>query len=225
MSREQSVTSALRIALFAALIPALMTGCIFSPEQDPNTDPPEAPKVIASPADLVQTLALAYRTQNIDMFTGLLANDVENKAEYLFILDPSAEAGDPQWGYEVEVKVHQRMFEPQDTPPGQLPVPLELWLESISITLTADNSFSERTDLYESTQNPTGLNPAKWKATDAIYSTDVLFDLQGGTDFQVTGNANFVVIEDLTKEVGDEGKFLLLTWNDLAQKPSLGLPS
>ena len=70
------------------------------------------------------------------------------------------------------------------------------------------------------------LDAAKWKVTDAIYSTDVLFDLQGEIDFQVRGQANFVVIEDLTKEIGDDGKFLLLQWNDLDQaKPSLGLPS
>jgi hypothetical protein len=225
MSREQSVTSALKIALFAALIPILMTGCIFSPEKDGELDPPEAPSVIKTQDDLVQSLAESYRTQNLSLFTTLLANDPENKAEYLFILDPAANAGDPQWDYVEEVRVHQRMFEPQSTPPGQAPVPIERWLVSVSITLSPNINFSERTDLYESAQNPTGLDPAKWKATDAVYATDVLFDLQSGNDLQVTGKANFVVIEDLTKEIGNTGKFLLLQWNDLANKPSLGLPS
>jgi len=226
MSREQSVTSALKIALFAALIPILMTGCIFSPEKDGDPEPPEAPSVIKTQDDLVQNLAKAYRTQNLSLFTGLLANDPENKAEYLFILDPAANAGDDsQWNYVEEVRVHQRMFEPQSTPPGQTPVLTENWLVSVSITMTVIINFAERTDLYESAQNPTGLDPAKWKATDAVYATDVLFDLQGGNDLQVTGKANFVVIEDLTKEIGVTGKFLLLQWNDLASKPSLGLPS
>lgn len=30
-----------------------------------------------------------------------------------------------------------------------------------------------------------------------------------------SGRANFVVIEDLDKQVGDSGKFLILQWNDL----------
>jgi len=46
------------------------------------------------------------------------------------------------------------------------------------------------------------------------------FDLQSGNDLQVTGRANFVVIEVLTEEIGDKGKFLLLQWNDIANKPS-----
>jgi len=43
----------------------------------------------------------------------------------------------------------------------------------------------------------------------------------------VNGRAAFVVITDLTKNIGDEGKFLILQWQDLANtpKPSAHLAS
>jgi hypothetical protein len=50
--------------------------------------------------------------------------------------------------------------------------------------------------------------------TDAIYATDVFFDTRD-TDFQATGRANFVVLEDLQKNPGEAGKFLLMQWDDL----------
>ena len=126
MSREQSVRSALRIALFAALVPVLMTGCIFSPEQNPPPDDQQGPKKVDSHDALIQNLVISYQKQDINLFTGLLANDKGNKAEYLFIPDDKANTGDDQWGYEEEIRVHQRMFEPQNTPVGQTPVVSEL---------------------------------------------------------------------------------------------------
>jgi hypothetical protein len=152
------------------------------------------------------------------LFRSLLVNNPENGANYLFILDPAANTGDPQWDYAVEMRIHQRMFEPEDTLPGQPPVPVERWLTAVSITLSPNTLFTERVDPYESQQNPDGLVPSTWKAVDAVYATDVLFDLKSGNDLQVTGKANFLVIEDLSKNSGEVGKFLLLQWNDLANK-------
>jgi len=222
MSREQSVSTTLRAALIATLVSAFLTGCIFSPEQKTIDTGGGAPEVVKSPEDLIQVLAEAYRTRDIVAFSSILANEKANNAEYLFYLDPSAGATEDQWGYELETRIHQRMFEPQNTPAGQSPVPAEIWLTSISITLTKNTEFTEAFDLYyDETLNPTGLKRDKWKASEAIYATDVLFDTQGDLDFQVTGKANFVVIEDLTKSVGEAGKFLILQWNDLgAGKPS-----
>jgi hypothetical protein len=225
MSREQSVSTTLRAALISTLISAVLTGCIFSPDKkEIIVGGGEGPKVVQNPDDLIQNLAVAYRNRNITDFAALLANDPTNKAEYLFQLDsPQLE----NWDYNEEVRIHQRMFEPESTPPGQSPVPAEYWLAAIQITLTRSAEFTERTDLYESASNPTGLPKDKWFASDAIYATDVFFDTQD-TDFQVTGRANFVVIEDLTKNIGDAGKFLILQWNDLgASKPSASeqLPS
>ena len=222
MSREQSVSTTLRAALIATLVSAFLTGCIFSPDKKTIDTGGGAPDIVKTPQDLIQVLAESYRTRDIVLFSSLLANDPDNNAEYLFILDPAAGADDEQWGYDLETRIHQRMFEPQNTPPGQAPVPAEFWLTSITITLTRSTPFTERTDLYfDATNNPTGLSKDKWYVSDAIFATDVLFDTQGDLDFQVTGRANFVVVEDLTKTIGDAGKFLILQWNDLGtNKPS-----
>jgi hypothetical protein len=175
--------------------------------------------IAESPGELVELLAISYRERSLALFSSLLANDPANNAEFLFVLDPAGNLGDSSWDYDEMVRIHQRMFEPENTPPGEPPVPAENWIVFIAITLSPNINFSERTDLYESAQNPTGLDPAKWAAVDAAYSTDVLFDLQNGNDLQITGQSNFLVIEDLTKEPGAAGKYLLLQWNDLAQKP------
>jgi len=71
-------------------------------------------------------------------------------------------------------------------------------------------------DLYVSPTNPDGLSPMRWKAMDAVYGTDVLWDLEGEIDYQVIARASFVVLEDLEKELGDSGKFLILQWQDLS---------
>jgi hypothetical protein len=228
MSRDKRVSPTRRIAFAALLVPLLLTGCIFSPEKKQIDDGGGVKVGIPEePGDLVQLLAEAYRERKVDLFTSILANDPTNKAEYLFITAQSSGVADEQWGYTEEVRVHRRMFEPFNTPVGETPVPAELWLTSVTITLSQETAFTERSDLYASEQNQNGLDPAKWKAEDAIYGTDVLFDLQGEIDYQVNGQALFVVITDLTKEIGDDGKFLLLQWNDLAPtaKPAQELPS
>ena len=43
----------------------------------------------------------------------------------------------------------------------------------------------------------------------------MLFDLAGDVDYKVEGEANFVVLEDKTKQVGESGKFLIYIWEDL----------
>src|SRR5262249_43995836 len=113
-------------------------------------------------------------------------------------------------------RVHRRMFTPQDTAPGETPVPMELWLVNIDITLTPRNSvWSEDPQFYRSETNPMGLDPAHYKVTRNEYATSVVFPTQGDFDFQVTGHANFVVVNDLEKPVGDASKFMLYLWEDL----------
>jgi hypothetical protein len=231
MSRATWFSPTRRLIFAALLVPVFLTGCIFSPDEKVIVVE-EKIDVAQEPADLIQQLAEAYRSRNIDQFTSILAHDIvanENGDlnDYLFITAPSSGVPDEQWGYTEEVRVHRRMFRPEDTPVGESPVPAELWLTSVTITLTQETAFTERTDLYyDATANPNGLDPELWKAEDAIYGTDVLFDLQGEIDYQVQGQALFVVVTDLTKEIGEDGKFLLLQWNDLApSKAAADLPS
>ena len=109
------------------------------------------------------------------------------------------------------------MFQPQNPPADDPPVASELWLQSLQITLTPQEPFAERPDMY--TTRGGALDPAIWRAMDARYTTYVFFDLVG-TDYKVEGEANFVVLEDLAKNVGDTGKFLLYIWEDIATSPT-----
>ena len=202
-------------ALLLALATCLWTGCIFSPET--GVIPPEPPPVIDSPEALVDALSRAYQNRDIQLFASLLANDPDRNAEYLFLLSAPTEFGETQWGYEEEVRIHQRMFRPESPPPGDPPVASELWLQGLTITLTKQEPFGERSDLY--TTNGGSLDPSIWRAKDARYTTYVFFDL-AGTDYKVEGEANFIVLEDLTKQVGDTGKFLLYIWEDIAAPPA-----
>ena len=202
-------------ALLLALAMCLWTGCIFSPEV--GEIPPEPPPVIDSPEALVTALSRAYLTRDITLFESLLANDTARGAEYLFLLSAPTDLGETQWGYQEEARIHQRMFKPESPPPGDPPVASQLWLQSVTITLTKQESFAERTELY--TTNGGSLDQAIWRAKDARYTTFVFFDL-AGTDYKVEGEANFVVIEDLTKVVGDTGKFLLYIWEDIDTGPA-----
>ena len=96
----------------------------------------QPPPPAESPEELIQVLAWSYHSRDLNVFASLLANDPDNRAEFLFILDPAANAPEPQWGYDEMIRIHQRLFEPQNTPPGQTLVPAELWLTSVNITLT-----------------------------------------------------------------------------------------
>jgi len=203
-------------AWFQALALLFLSGCIFSPEQK-TIEPPKAP-TIKKPEDVISSLSFAYQYRNLDLLQSLLANDPARHAEYLFLLSDPTDQGETQWGYVEEVRIHRRMFKPEDTLPGETPVPPELWLSSISIHLTQSAPFQERTDLYSANGGADGKpDPAIWKISDARYGTDVFFETQGdqSPDFQVTGEANFVVIEDKTKQIGDPGKFLLYNWEDI----------
>ena len=169
-----------------------------------------------SPEALIQALARSYLTRDSALFASLLANEKvgNRKAEYLFFLsDPTT--SETSWGYDEEVRIQKRMFHPESPDPGDPIVPADLWMQSLQITLTPLESFGERGDLYSENHGLDGkLDPDIWKASDARYSTYVLFDLTG-TDYKVEGEANFVVIEDLTKPVGESGKFLIYIWEDL----------
>jgi len=222
------------ITLLLALATCVWTGCIFSPET--GVIPPEPPPFIDSPDALIQALSRSYLTRDDALFASLLANAPDRpeagdqKAAYLFLLSEPTPQQETQWGYQEEVRIQKRMFHPEKPDPGDPIVPTDLWMQSLQITLTPLESFTERLELYSENHGLDGkLDPDIWKASDARYSTYVLFDLTG-TDYKVEGEANFVVIEDKTKVVGDAGKFLIYIWEDLGcpncpPKPQAGNPT
>jgi hypothetical protein len=164
-----------------------------------------------SPSELIQTLAQSYQTRNYDRFSNLFST-VADGAPYFFTFGDSAGG---QWNLLQELCFHRRMFKPEDPLPGETPVPQELWLVSIDIQFAPVNAWTERPDLYRSPSNPNGLDPERWRAMDAQYTTNVLYTMQGTTSFQTNCRANFVVIEDLAKGLGSDRKFLLYRWEDL----------
>ncbi len=195
----------------AAVLAAVLAGC----GEEPQAPQSQAP-AIDSPAAVVAALERAYQQRDPDLLAALLANDPDNNARYLFLLSEPSSTGETQWGYLEEVRIHQRMFHPESPGPGDRPVPVEFWLQALSINLTPNEIFSDRPDLYtDATPVPGPLDKNVWRAMDASYGTDLFFDLAGDTDYTVNGTANFVVIENLTKVVGEAGKFLLLIWEDV----------
>jgi hypothetical protein len=199
----------------------LALGLLGSSCEDPVTLTPAPEPPPGSPEALVTVLAKAYQQRDPELFRSLLANEHGANADYLFFLSEPTNTGEDRWGHEEEVRIQKRMFHPESPDPSDPPVDSQLWLQSLQITLTPLESFGERRELYSVNHGLDGkLDPDIWKASDARYSTYVLFDL-AETDYMVEGEANFVVIEDKTKVVGDTGKFLLYIWEDLGSTPPL----
>ena len=177
---------------------------------------------ITSEATLIANFEAAYQRRDYDKLKALFSNPTQpipaQPAYRFFLSEPTPTH--PSWGYTEEMRIHRRMFKPQDPLPGETPVDPDLWLQSVDIRLTLQTDFVERADLYRSPSNPDGLDSARWRATEGVYATSVFFQLAGNTDFMVNGHANFVVIEDKTKTNDDPGKWLIYRWEDLAHKPS-----
>ena len=194
-----------RLALTLAFVVASLFGCAGD---DPVQMMPPDP--IGNAAETIQALAEAYFAEDYQAFAALLAND------YTYVLNaPDPETGETQYDRATELRIHQRMFDPENIPPGDPPLDMEVWLQSVNILLTPEAAFQERHDLYTTSDPPGPLDPTHWKAEAASYGTSVFFQLQGETDFQVIGRDYFTVIEDRTKSIGEPGKFAIYRWEDL----------
>lgn len=198
MSRGKETSTTIALTALSAVL--FLAGCIFSPDKkDIVTNPP--PTVIRSAQDVIDTLEFAYQERDLEKFQSLLA------PEYQFFLANPEPGSDASWDYTEEVRIHRRMFRPQDTPFGEAPVPAEYWLQGINISLSPVTPWEAAT--------VDGLDTDKWRATQARFSTYVYFDTQTDNDFKVEDEAVFTVIEDLTKPSGATGKFFLLWWQDV----------
>jgi hypothetical protein len=203
----------------ACLVLGIALGLVGCREKSVSCDclcPPVTYPAITSEQALIKNLEAAYRKRDYEKFTTLFSNATLGQPAYLFLLSEATPSGETSWGYAEEMRIHRRMFEPQNVLPGENPVPPENWLQSIDISLTLQSDFVERADLYQSPSNPQGLDPARWRATEATYATYVFFQLAGATDYQVDGRANFVVIQDKTRANGDAWRWLIYRWEDLA---------
>jgi hypothetical protein len=203
-------------AFLASILPSCQEGLVRAPKNN-------APLVIDTPQAVVQALAVAYQRRDFALLGSLLAHDPARNADYAFFLSEPTPSGETQWGWFDELRIHQRMFQPRTIPPEETPLPRDLWLDGVNSSLYPLTDFRERVDLYSANQGQDGkLDPNIWKAMDALYGTDVFFETQGDIDFLVAARANFVVLEDLTKPAGAEGKFLLYIWEDLPPPKKAG---
>ena len=169
-----------------------------------------------SPRQLVDTMAAAYRNLDYDLYRALFASSKADGVEFRFVLYRPTPADETEWGYDEEMRIHRRMFQPETIAADEKPLPRELWVRSITCELQPLTVFSERWDLYRSEQNPDGqLDRKQWRATEALYSTFVEWHLEGGGTFHIEGQARFIVIEDRQKASGAPGKFLIYRWEDL----------
>jgi hypothetical protein len=203
----------MRVSWIAVAAVSFTLGCMGV---RPVASPKSTPQSTDSAENLIGMLAHAYRTMDYMLYRTLFANKKDHGVEFHFVLEQPTTSGETQWGYDEEMRIHRRMFQPQTLGAGEKPVPSGLWPRTIACKLARQSEFVERFDLYRSEQNPMGeLDRHRWRATDAVYSTSVLWSLQSGTAFQVEGQARFVVIEDLAKASGEPGKFLVYRWEDL----------
>ena len=169
------------------------------------------PPAVDSQATLVRFLARAYRDRDLIELLALLGG--EPGAEYRFVRDaPDPETGETGWDFGEELRIHGRMFRPDVADP---PLPAELRLTRADVQFTAQTAFVERTDLYRSTTNPDGLDPARWRVTAAVYGSDGPIETAGTRIFQLLGRVRFVVLEDLQNGAGTPRRFLLYRWEDL----------
>jgi hypothetical protein len=161
-------------------------------------------------ADPVQALSDAYRSRNSSLLASLLAPDFT-----FYRHQPHPDSGEQFWDLETELRIHRRMFDPRSIPMNDTPLSNDLWVTSINVTITPQAAFTERTDLYTTADPPGPLDPARWRAEDATYGTELFLALQGEDDYVVSGRANFVVLTDLTKSNSEPGRFLLYRIEDL----------
>ena len=191
----------------------LVAGCLsILACEEPITPPPADPPIDSAEA-VIEALARAYRTRDFELYRSLLAHEPSANADFVFTLGDPTELGETSWGYDEEVRIHDRMFRPETAAP---PLPNEYWLQGLAADLVQVAGFSENTDLYSANGGLDGkLDPERWRALQSLYTTELFLDLNGNTDYKAIGEAVFIVIEDRTKPAGERIHWLL-SWKDFA---------
>jgi hypothetical protein len=176
--------------------------------------PPPCTNCANSEDELIQLLATAYRERDHDRFADLFSSDADEAPYFFFMNSPIN--GIDNWDRTEELRIHRRMFKPENLAPPEAPVPSQLWLVAITINLSRTAaSWVERTDLYKTPSNPSGLDQSKWKVAEAEFHAEILFETQSQTGYRVDGRENFIVIQDLDKTPGSPRRYLMYRWEDL----------
>jgi hypothetical protein len=208
---------AFRASLFGAAAAALLALSCKDSAVAPT--PRCVNPIIANPSGTILELRDCYQQRSYERFAAFFSSAPDG-APYVYVLDQPAGA---TWDRDEELRIQRRMFRPEDPLPGESTVPQELWLASIDIQLLPQTDWSERPDLLRSASNPTGLDPARWRAYEAVYDSFLYFKTQGSLDYQVNGRASFVVVEDRRQDACQGRKYFIFRWQDLGtlQAPAL----
>lgn len=182
-----------------------------------------APQGIGSPAALIQALERAYASRDVAFFTSLLAHDAAANADYVFTLHPAVGLEENLWGFDQEIWLHARLFDPEGIPPTDPALPPDLRVRAIDVSFNRSSEFVEPDSVYLDQGNPDGLDRERWRALRATYVSNAIFELENGSVFTIQEeDVYFLIVEDVHKTVGEEGKFLLLRWEDGCSTPGSG---
>ena len=188
---------------------AFVAGCVTEPEVNNHMPQPET--------DVVQALAGAYLARDHAKLASLLAPGFTFHRNA-----PDPQTGELFWDRDTELRIHQRMFHPESIPSNDTPLADEFWLQSVTITLTPEATFTERFDLYTTADPPGPIDPELGLVEEAAYGINIFLALQGENDYQIQGRAYIVMLTDRSKEVTDPGKFLLYRIEDFGPSQVAG---
>jgi hypothetical protein len=170
---------------------------------------PKDPGATPQPANAVEALKLAYVHRDYAAFAALLHPD------FRFVLDQPTPGGENSWGRDEELRIHRRMFDPNNIPATEPPLNPELRITAVEASLSVAGELSERSDFYRSATNPSGLDDTHWQCLAGDWNTNVLFRTAGETDYLISGRGYFVIAVDRTKAADDPTRFQLYQWTDL----------
>ena len=169
--------------------------------------------VVGSEIELVELLETAYRNRDADLYQSLLAD--RDGAAFLFETRSGPGRVSAHWGVDKERRLHRRMFAPERTPPDEPPVPDDLGIVDVAISLTP-GTFRERTEYYQSAGG--ALSPDRWRALGGVVHVGLFVQTRGRPLDGVRGSVELVVVEDLQRPAGSPGKYLLYRWWDPTYK-------
>jgi hypothetical protein len=154
------------------------TGCIFSPDDDPEDPPPPVKEKIpqlTQPDSVAAAYRIIYDDQDIDEYRDLLHPD------FKFIIK-GATSPDENYNYDTEIAITNKIFTGQPGT-GDPPAPP---IQSIDITMVAQGSWLPIAD-----EDPNfGGTGGQYRP----YQMDIFFQRSSGSNFIVRGEALFYVI-------------------------------